>query len=263
MSEDKHENIEDANENMQEESSNSEVESQEIEAGEVENVNEEETKEEVKEEEIPFHEHPRFKELISERNNANEEIKALRAEMDSFRESTKPVEKTFKDRAKEIDPEFGEWTDQVEASRAEVKELRQQMAQQDQSRIQEQINSEFRSLHEANKVPEALQAKYESELRYQASLDPKKFNSFDDMRTAYKGIHDEYSKMLDNVRRDERKKYVSDKKSDNAPSSQKGSSKKESKPEELKIPEGVDKAEYLRHMAAKNAFRSWRNENDL
>lgn len=221
-----------------------------------ESVEEAKPESEPKEEQKPFHEHPRFKELIDERNDLRSRLEALEKRAEKPAEASKDA---LVERLKGIDPEFGERFEKLDSSRQELEELRKWRKQAEANEIRTQVETRLSKLEDEYKVPEALRNVYRLELEQAARNNPKM--GLDDISSAYKSVHEKFSKLFDNVKREERKKYVVDKRKDNVPTSPKG--KVAAAKQEQKIPEGVDPRQYLLREIAKNAIAKHRSDNDL
>lgn len=234
------------------------VESESQQDGEVESQAAEEAAETPKEESVPFHEHPRFKEVINDRNELRRELQALREQTERLAAPAPKKEgDPLIDRLKGIDPEFGQSYEKLSGLRAELEELRQWRQTQEAENIRRQAMDSISKLHTENKVPEELQAAYQSEIEAAARNNPQM--GIKDIPEVYKTIHAKYSKLLDSVRREATKKYVVDKKADATPSPKRGGLKPGKEP---KKPEAVDREEMLAEIA-RGAAKAYRSDSDL
>lgn len=177
---------------------------------------------------VPFHEHPRFKELIEQKNAYEQRSKAMEekyAQMErQLQELSKPKDMTpnkreaMINRLKGIDPEFADFISELAPVKS-LEEMKNALMEQQQTQFRTQAVSEITKMHSENKIDPTLQAKYnqELELAYQRG----QIRSMDDVKTIYKNIHDGYTKLLEDIRRRDRQSYVADKKTDTkAPTSQ-------------------------------------------
>lgn len=180
-----------------------------------------------KQPDAPFHEHPRFRELVEQKNQYAEMVKrletqqkAMEARFKSMEETSKPkVEDPLLKRLKDIDPEFGERFEKLSSQERELQELRDWRNQMQEQQFVSSALSEIRGLHSKNNVSPELQAKYEKELDF--AYRSGQIRSLDDVKATYKAVHEDYSKLLDSVKRSERESYVATKKKDGAiPASQ-------------------------------------------
>jgi len=242
-----------ASEEVTEESSNSE---QQV----AEEASEPESKPEK--EETPFHEHPRFKQILEERNEARKQYDAMAERLERLEESNKPQPEQDKliSRLKEIDPEFGTRFEEIDQAKRELEELRQWRQQSEADRLRTQAETTLTKLHSENKVPEAFQAAYRAELESMARSNPR--TQISDLPVMYKQVHEKYSKAIDNIKREERSKYVKDKRSNNVPTARRGQVPS-SKKAEAKIPDNMDPREYLLRNIAKRSLSKYRSESDI
>lgn len=166
---------------------------------------------------VPFHEHPRFKELIEEKNKYREELNAIKqqsAELQrQFQASQQPpkaaeVDKMY-ERLKGIDPEFAEYLKELKQTAGKATQLEAQMQEQRESQFVQTAVSQVNSLHEKNALSPALREIYNQQLDnlYMQG----KIRSASDLEGAYKQIHEQYAKVIEDVRRAERESYVADK----------------------------------------------------
>lgn len=179
--------------------------------------------------ETPFHEHPRWQEMMEKQNqNAQREqefqqkIADMEQRLEQALQAKEPAAKDpLLDRLKGLDPEFGTWAEQQQASAKQMEAMQQQLEAYQTQALNDKIDVEMKSLHEANKVPDFWRAKYENELNVLANKHPERFQNFDQLRNEYKQMHDGYTKYLESQRRETTKEYVVDKKKDaSAPTSQ-------------------------------------------
>jgi hypothetical protein len=180
-----------------------------------------------KQETTPFHEHPRWKEMIEQRNQAQEQARQLQqqyADMQrQFHELRQPKpeapqDKTY-EKLKGIDPEFADYIKDIREQAMSAKEVREQLQQiQTQNFVREAVST-VNSLHAENKVPAELKKIYEEAI--DARYATGKLRSVEDVKKAYSEIHSQYSQVLESVRRAERESYTASKKSESStPTSQ-------------------------------------------
>lgn len=187
--------------------------------------------------ETPFHEHPRFKELINEKNQfasryeeMSKQVKEMQARMEEFAKP-KPVETKNQliERLKGIDPEFGTWAEQQEATRAQLQEFAQWKAQLEVEKGQAQVRESVTRLHSEHKVSPELQGIYESQIKAIAQSNPSL--GLKDLPALYKQVHDQFSKIFEARERSKLASYAQGKKQDAAvPPAQKGQAPKPSAP---------------------------------
>lgn len=174
--------------------------------------------EQPKQSEPPFGEHPRFKELIQQKNELSTRLQDMER---SFKElqgkvdqSNKPVAAASKEaalisRLKGIDPEFGTWAEQQEALKAQLAEFTQWRQQSEARTTQEAVASGLEKLHSEYKVPEGAKNIYQAMIREQATLNPQL--GLKDLPTVYKQVHETVSKLLEAQKRDALASYSKEK----------------------------------------------------
>lgn len=191
--------------------------------------------------EVPFHEHPRFKELINYKNEASQRLqeyeKRFQELSSRIEQSNKPKEVSpeakLLERLKGIDPEFGTWAEQQHQAKTQfeqqVKAINEWRAAQEAQSTRSQITSTLERLHTENKVPEPLREFYQAALQQAAQANPTL--SLQDLPNLYKGIHDKFSKFLESSKRETVASYSQSKAKDSSvPAPAKGTSPKQGSP---------------------------------
>lgn len=190
--------------------------------------------------ETPFHEHPRFKELIDERRAFKEQLdqsrgymEAMQKEMQELRRSSQapkpasePKYKQLIEQVRAVNPEFAQFQEEMlkdlESSKQDalsVKELKQQLESYKTQEFQNQAVSKLTSLMDQNKIPDTSRTRYDREIRYLAGVEESqgKKLTLKDVDRLFKSVHEEYSKFTEDIRRDSLKGYVKDKANDRSP----------------------------------------------
>lgn len=179
---------------------------------------------------VPFHQHPRFKELVAQKNEYAEKVKAFEAKMaeqermlKQFQESINPKQPDKKQelisRLKGIDPEFGDLIESLESRARQAEELAQWKAQQEVQRTREDALSRVEKLHEEHKVAKEDRELYTSLIELEAARNPKA--TINDLPAIYKAVHEKMNSRYEAIKRAERESYVSGKKADSSiPTSQ-------------------------------------------
>lgn len=174
----------------------------------------------------PFHEHPRFKELVEQKNQALATQKALEerySQLEARLKDLAPKAETPKDELiehlKTIDPRFAARMEELTKSTSVIQQLQEKLASYEKQQVTSQAVNNINTLHEQNKVTPELKSFINNEmdrLYMNGSL-----KTTDQIPGLYKAIHDTYSKFIDGIKRAERESYVKDKKVDSKiPSSQ-------------------------------------------
>jgi hypothetical protein len=165
--------------------------------------------------EPPFHEHPRFKELISERNTLKEQFEAMQnqfREMQSQKQQAPEKKHPFVAKLSEIDPAYGEWAGNVDQLKKDLEEMRTWKQEQSRQALVNEYNSSIEKLHGENKVPETLRDRIKEKIDYLAMTNPKL--GIKDLPNIYKDILEKENKFLEGIKRTERASYVTDKSKD-------------------------------------------------
>jgi chromosome segregation ATPase len=164
--------------------------------------------------------HPRFQEVIRDRNEAKEQHATLQRELAELKQTLKAATPAQKDelmeRLEKIDPEFGGL---LKTMRNELKEARQQLHdlsgwrnQSSAQTTQQQITSIKSDFYNTNKVPENRRAIYEAMAKAQADSNPKL--QISDLPQVMKQVHDSISKMFQVEQRATTKNFVDGKKNE-------------------------------------------------
>jgi hypothetical protein len=177
------------------------------------------------EKQIPFHEHPRFKELIEQKNQFAEQNKQFQSQLQDMQrrfqemervksESSKQEDQLMK-QLKEANPEFARRFEKIEgltALEAKVQQFEQWQQQQAQERTRQEAMTTLNGLYETNKVPKELHSAYEAMLDKAARENPNL--QVKDLPNVFKQVHDNFSKFIESTRRADRESYVKEKKQD-------------------------------------------------
>lgn len=176
----------------------------------------------------PFHEHPRFKELVEQKNSAlaaqkqyEQRIAQMETQLKSFSDGqlSKKQEDALISRLKGIDPEFGERIEKFNSALPSIEALQNKIQAMEKQQFQEKAVSQVTSLHNEYKVSKEMQEFYNAQLIL--AEQNGKIKGLDDIASNYKQIHETFSKLLDSVKRTERESYAKAKKEDvKAPTSQ-------------------------------------------
>lgn len=177
---------------------------------------------------VPFHEHPRFRELVEQKNKALENSKSLEKQLRDLSEKVQGLSSPKEQdaliaRLKGIDPEFGTRFEKLDSVHKELNELREWRSQMQNENVRTSAVNTIKSLHDTNKVPAELQEVYNEQLEAAYSRNPAEF--LGNVQGSYKAVHDRFSKLLDSIKRSERESYSSEKKEvAKVPTPQKGKS---------------------------------------
>ena len=170
--------------------------------------------------EVPFHEHPRWKEVMEERNSERQRAQALEqrlADMDRrYQELSRPKPQAKEDamvaRLMGIDPEFGKDYQSIKEQAALTAQLQEQLASFKEERVVESLKGKFEDLASQNKLDPA-----DKEL-YFAHLDQAyrqgKLRSPSDVEAQFNDFNEPRAKQLEAYKRDAMEEYTKAKKAD-------------------------------------------------
>lgn len=190
---------------------------------------------------VPFHEHPRFKELIEERRAYKEQldqtkgyVEAMQRELHAERAarqvkptvSNEPKYKALLEQVRAVNPEFAQLQEELMSSLEEAKKeasnskkALDRLDAYEQREFQNAAISKLSTLMESNKIPDPMRKRYDREVRamaYEEEMQGKKL-SLADVDRLFKAVHEEYAPFVESIKRESLKGYVKEKKSDTAP----------------------------------------------
>lgn len=192
----------------------------------------------------PFHEHPRFKELITHKNESAQRIQNYEKQLQQYQTRVQEMERRMQEgfkkpepakpdygsvieRLKGIDPEFAGLQNQMFERTQQIEQLQQQLQQQVSWQQQQQQEQGHKSamnrlseLYNEYKVPEEHKGFYQDLIEAEAFRNNKA--GLNDLDSIFKGAHERFSKFTDGYSRQIRESYVSSKKSDQTPLTQSG-----------------------------------------
>lgn len=180
----------------------------------------------------PFHEHPRWKEMVEERNKERERASTLERSLHDLKSnferqaqaSKGPSERDelFK-RLKDIDPAFGGLMEEWASKMGKVDNLEQTYNQERATTTQERYASNLNQLHSEFKVPKELQTVYDSQIRAIAMSNPRL--GLNDLPSVYKQVHDQLNGAIEARIRAATSSYINAKKNDAAVPAAQGKAK--------------------------------------
>ncbi len=173
--------------------------------------------------ELPFHEHPRWKEIMAERNAERQQRQALEQRLAQLEQSKQEVKKPAVDpmyeRLKGIDPEFADYMQGLKTRAEKAEALEQRLEQFEQVQFANAAKSTFSELNSANKVSPEIARLYEQQL--EAAYARGEFKDISGLKEAYKRVHDTFSEVMKMQERSILENYTKTKKQDaTKPSSQ-------------------------------------------
>lgn len=169
------------------------------------------------EKEVPFHEHPRWKEVMDERNSERERAKALELRLQQmekqYQDSLKPKsEDPMYERLKGIDPEFADYMKGLKSRAEKAEALEARLEQFEQQQFTNSAKTAFNQLNTKNGISPELSSIYEQQL--EAAYARGEFKDIQGLEKAYEKIHTNFSKLLEARERQALEKYTATKKQD-------------------------------------------------
>lgn len=169
--------------------------------------------------EVPFHEHPRWKEVMEERNaerEARRQLEARIADMQrQFQEQAKPKQPDtdpMYERLKGIDPEFADYLKDVRSQAAIAKQLQEELTNLRQEQFVNSAQATFKELNTQNNVDPKLAKLYEQQL--EAAYARGEFKDLGGLKATYQNIHKTFSELMGTHERQTLEKYTAGKKQD-------------------------------------------------
>lgn len=225
-------------------------------------------------ESVPFHEHPRWKEVIEERKQYKEQLdeqrrltQQLAEKLEQFEKSNPPqIQKDeLLEQIRAVNPQFAERFEQMQQRLSSLDSVEEKIQQYEQSQKQQAIEQQrnlvqkqIADLHSEYKVPENLRERYQREVTAIAMNDPSL--RIEDLPKVYKAVHEDYSKFLEGFKRETTQSYAQSKQKDAVPPT---SSKSASASKSTSNPKGVvDRDEMLKSIVD-NALHRRRAQQDV
>lgn len=218
------------------------------------------------EDNVPFHLHPRFQEVISEKNELRNQTQALAKQLEQLQSQMKASTPAQKDelmeRLESIDPKFAAllkgMRDELSASKKQLEELSGWRTQSSAQSVQQQVSSTKSQFYAENKIPEDRKAIYEAMVQAEANRNPNL--QISDLPKVMKQVHESLGKMFQTVERSTAKSFADGKKAEAAkPSSlPKGAPAKATKPSNAQV-----SASDLRASMIKEALEDVRADKDI
>lgn len=190
--------------------------------------------------ELPFHEHPRFRELVEQKNQYQNKFDQIAQDnhrlqtqlqqlLQQQTQASKPKDADYSDVFKEIEqlnPNFARFQQELHSKLPLVNQLQeklssieQQMSVERQQRDAATARSEFSRLCTENKVSESDRELYMERV---ANMANARGSSIKDLPALFTEAHQGLSKYIESVKRSERESYTKQKASDRVPTSATG-----------------------------------------
>lgn len=174
------------------------------------------------EDKVPFHMHPRFQEVIQEKNAIKEQHAAMQRELtelkQQFKQSTPAEKDELMDRLESIDPKFAAllkgMRDELKATKQQMEELSGWRNQSSAQTAQQQVSTAKERFYTENKIPKERQEFYEDRVARIANANPN--IKVSDLPAVLKQVHADIGKMFQSVERATTKTFVETKKGEAA-----------------------------------------------
>jgi len=180
----------------------------------------------------PFHEHPRFRELIEQNKQAKQEaenykqaIQRLQYDMESLRQQAAPKKEEPQDPfladLEKVNPAYAKSLKTIYEKAAKADQIEQRLQQYENQQFAQKAYNHFDGLLASSKIEdptdkEIYRLAVEAEV-YRREMRGEKLG-LKDLDAIFSGFHDKYSKALEERERKLTAKYVTSKKADQAPS---------------------------------------------
>ncbi len=184
-----------------------------------------------KTEEAPFHEHPRFKELVEERNQwktKSSEYERRMADLDRrLQDLSKPKtidpaqaeRQELMTRLKGIDPAFAKLMEDLSDKASRVDQVNQTVQEREAEYVRNTAMTQINAMHAENKVPKEFQDLIQNQIELAAMRDPR--IGLHNLKEVYQKVHQSFNGVIEGVKRSERESYQKAKTTDsNAPVTQ-------------------------------------------
>lgn len=181
--------------------------------------------------EVPFHEHPRWKEVMEERNAERQRAQTLEQQIavmqrqlqESLKPKTQEVDPMY-ERLKGIDPEFADYMKEVRAQAALAKQLQEELSGMRHEQFVSSAMTKFQDLNKANGVSQEIADLYLGKL--DLAVRTGEIKDISGLEKAYNALHANTKKFLEAQERSIIEKYTASKKTDASKPSGQGKSGK-------------------------------------
>jgi DNA repair exonuclease SbcCD ATPase subunit len=190
--------------------------------------------------EAPFHEHPRFQELVQQKNQSQQEFHKIQQAyqqlqsqfsqiQQQFNKSNQPQKPSYDplfEELKAINPAFAKFQEEtygkvqtIDEMKQELQDLRETYQADRTARDAQAAQSDFKRLCSDNKVSDTDAKMYQ---HYVANLANARGSKVSDLPALFKEVHDELGKFFSERDRSTRESYTKQKAADKVPASQTG-----------------------------------------
>lgn len=169
---------------------------------------------ETKQPEAPFHEHPRFREIIDQNKGYRSELETLKkqlAEISANRsqpQQNKPDIHPFVQELEKINPEYAKYIQGLEQKVSRIDSLDSKLSQWENMSMRDKYEASVSKMLDENKVSAPLKAVYKELLDAKALSGQYTLN---DLSRVFSDIHSTVSGALDAQKKEAISSYVKDK----------------------------------------------------
>lgn len=169
----------------------------------------------------PFHEHPRFKELVEQKNQYAKETEALKSRLQEFErrftESQRPAPQPkpanpMIERLKGIDPEFATYMESLSSEIEHAKSVKSELENLKQEKFIESVNSKVNGLKSELKVSDADQNRYQDLIDY--SYMTGRVKTVQEIEKLYRDLHAQDAQRYSELQKQATDTYLAQKKAD-------------------------------------------------
>lgn len=176
----------------------------------------------------PFHEHPRFQELIENNRSLKETNKAfeqrlaqMQSQFESSRKAAEPQQKDeLLERLRGIDPEFAKRIERIndfDKVSKEIEELRSWRNESTAERVRQEATSTVSRFYEEQKVPQERRAIYDALVRHTVAGQEAQMGramQVNELPAVLKSVHEQINKTFTATQREATKQLVEGKRAD-------------------------------------------------
>lgn len=181
------------------------------------------------EQNTPFHQHPRFQELIQQKRELSDRVSTyeqrmaeMQRQVEAMQSSAPKAEDPLLARLKQIDPEFGARFEKLSSLESQVEKFKEWQQEQVMESYRTQASQSLTDLYKQYSVPENMQKRYDREIKAIAYENPNL--GLKDLPEVFKSVHEEFTKWQDEFKRKERESYVTEKSAAKTPGTVTGGS---------------------------------------
>jgi len=168
-----------------------------------------------------FHEHPRFKELIEDRNSMKEALAESKRQYEDLQRMVRGLQASQAPQAKpknadleelrSIKPELASYIEKIGESTSKIEQLEAQLAESRNQTLVDRYTNAVKELYSTNKVSSEMQPLYDSLIRASVMQSNARL---DQVPSIFNKVHADMSKLVDGIKRSTTAEYSQGKKKD-------------------------------------------------